>query len=76
MWRQNDMGISEDDEAALWSNLAAQGLDGITALELSSGKKLLPPSLSSSPESESESTTSGKRSGRRAVAEQCTWLAS
>jgi Ca2+-binding EF-hand superfamily protein len=55
---KNDMGISEDDEAALWSNLAAQGLDGITALELSSGKKLLPPSLSSSPESESESTTS------------------
>ena len=36
------MGISEDDAEAIWANLLAQGLQGLTLVEFNSGKKLLP----------------------------------
>lgn len=39
------MGISEDDEAAIWANLLAQGLEGLTVVEFNSGKKLVAPEI-------------------------------
>jgi hypothetical protein len=37
---QNDLGISEDDEEAIWANLTAQGLADVVEVEFNSGKKI------------------------------------
>eukprot|EP00997_Jenningsia_sp_PLL12_P006394 NODE_2939_length_842_cov_124.563682_g2436_i0.p1 GENE.NODE_2939_length_842_cov_124.563682_g2436_i0~~NODE_2939_length_842_cov_124.563682_g2436_i0.p1 ORF type:complete len:193 (-),score=53.92 NODE_2939_length_842_cov_124.563682_g2436_i0:263-814(-) len=37
---KNDLGISEDDEEAIWANLTAQGLTDVVEVEFNSGKKI------------------------------------
>mmetsp|Transcript_25187 Transcript_25187/g.42494 ORF Transcript_25187/g.42494 Transcript_25187/m.42494 type:complete len:544 (+) Transcript_25187:81-1712(+) len=73
---KNDLGISEDDEEAIWSNLMAQGLEDVTVVEFNSGKKLVAASTTNgtcdvsvstkaSTETVSSAPSSPTRSGRR-----------